>query len=238
MKKIKKLFLLGKNFLFPRPCAVCGSHLINSSEVYFGLCGKCFQSLTSDNEVNRCIKCGKPLVSETDTCIPCRSTGNLSYERSLVFFPYSGKYRKLLTEYKFRKNLALANFFAYKILDVIKKTELLNAALVPVPVRPGKIKEKGWDQIDYLVKRIKKNSKETINVSYCLKRKISKIQKSLNRTERIENLKGKICLSGKPPKTSLIIDDVITTGSTIEICSSVLKENGAEKVYCLCLFYD
>ena len=54
----------------------------------------------------------------------------------------------------------------------------------------------------------------------------------------MENLKGKICLCAKPPETILVIDDVVTTGSTMETCSGVLKDGGAEKVYGLCLFYD
>jgi predicted amidophosphoribosyltransferase len=64
------------------------------------------------------------------------------------------------------------------------------------------------------------------------------VQKRLNRAERAENLKGKIYLYGRSPKIVVIIDDVTTTGSTMEICSSVLKEHGAEIVYGICLFYD
>ncbi|MCL2271574.1 MAG: ComF family protein [Treponema sp.] len=234
---MNNMFLLWKNFLFPRPCAICGGSLLNASEVHFGLCEQCLKPLLTE-EKDRCIKCGKPLVSEIEICILCRNTREHSYEKIWVFFPYSGKYRKLLTEFKFHRNLALANLFTEKISAVLNEPELINASLVPVPVRPGKIREKGWDQVDYLVKKLKKNSKSDLFVSNCLKRKKSKIQKMLNRTDRIENLKGRIYSSKKSPKTALIIDDVITTGSTLEICSSVLKENGAEKVYCLCLFYD
>ena len=238
MNKINEMFLLGKNFFFPRPCAACGVHLITSSEIFFGLCGQCFRLLQNVNEENNCLKCGKPLVSEIEICIPCRNAGVLPFERIWVFFPYSGIYRKLLTEYKFHKNTALANFFTQKISVILNEPELLNASLVPVPVRPGKIKEKGWDQVDYLVKRLKKYSRNTISVSCCLKRKKSKIQKYLDRNGRIENLKGKIYSNEKSPGIALIIDDVMTTGSTLEVCSSVLKESGAEKVYCLSLFYD
>jgi predicted amidophosphoribosyltransferase len=109
--------------------------------------------------------------------------------------------------------------------------------IVPVPPRPGKIKSAGWDQVDYLVRKFKQKNRDRL-VSFCLKRKESNVQKRLNRTERMDNLKGRIFINGVIPKTVLIIDDVITTGSTMEVCSSVLKEAGAEKVYGLCLFYD
>jgi ComF family protein len=145
-----------------------------------------------------------------------------------------GKYRELLGEYKFRKNLSIAEFFAEKILDILDDPVLKDAILVPVPPRPGKIKENGWDQVEYLAKKLEKYR----YVSRCLKRSRSKVQKKLGRSERLENLKGRIWLNGTAPKTAVIIDDVMTTGSTMEVCASVLKENGSEKVYGLCLFYD
>jgi len=144
----------------------------------------------------------------------------------------------LLTAYKFGKKLPLADFFAEKITELIKNEPLLgNAVIIPVPPRPGKIKETGWDQVDYLVKRLEKYLPEA-SVSRILKRRKSKVQKLLNRSQRIENLKGRITINGNAPNTVLVIDDVITTGSTMEVCSNVLKEGGAQRVYGICLFYD
>lgn len=143
-----------------------------------------------------------------------------------------------MTEYKFNKNLALADFLAEKALEILNDPIFKEFVIVPVPARPGKIKENGWDQVDYLVKRIKKLSKGGVCVSRCLIRKKSKTQKKLNRAQRLENLKGRIKARGAIPQNVIVIDDVITTGSTLEVCSAVLKENGAQRVYGLCLFYD
>jgi ComF family protein len=156
-----------------------------------------------------------------------------------VIFPYTGKYRDLLTAYKFGKNLALANYFAELVVRLVnKREELADARIVPVPPHPGKKKSKGWDQVDYLVRKIEKNASGKIKVTRCLKRKESKVQKSLGRNERINNLRGKIFKRAPAPETALLIDDVVTTGSTLQVCSSVLRKAGSEKVYCLCLFYD
>jgi ComF family protein len=183
--------------------------------------------------------CGKPLVSEIETCLKCRNgTEKNSFLKLWLLFPYTGKYRKLLTEYKFKKNLFLADFFAEKILELFaKEGELKDITIVPVPPRPGKIKELGWDQVEYLLKRLKKKNR-ALCICRCLKRKRSKVQKELNRLERLENLKGRIYLHKTPPNIVLVIDDVFTTGSTMEVCSQALKQGGAEKVYGLCLFYD
>jgi len=194
--------------------------------------------------------CGKPLISEFGICLPCRNGEQRSFERLWVLFPYIGKYRKLLASYKFRKNTALADFFAEKIIDLFSENifqelpELKDAVIVPVPPRQGKIKETGWDQVDHLVKRLQKNT-NCLPVYRLLKRKKSKTQKYLSRTERIENLKGRIYMNNKsaiteknPASSFILIDDVITTGSTMDVCASALKNAGAKKVYGVALFFD
>jgi ComF family protein len=230
---ISNLFFRAKGFLFPSFCALCGAGLDGAKEIKYGLCAQCHSAL-SPPQGNKCVLCGKPLISEIDLCLPCRNAAGRSYDRLWVLYPYTGKYRELLGEYKFRKNLPIAEFFAEKILDVLDDPALNDAVLVPVPPRPGKIKETGWDQVDYLVKKLEKHKP----VCRCLKRSRSKVQKQLGRSERLENLKGRIGICGNAPKIALIIDDVMTTGSTMEVCASVLRENGADKVYGICLFYD
>ena len=232
----KKLFLTIKDFLFPSACALCEKSLINEEEIGLGLCADCKDTLKIA-DTNKCAVCGKPLVSEIDTCLICRNNTQRSFERLWTLYPYTGKYRKLLTAYKFNKRLSIADFFSQKALDLINSEPLLQeAVIVPVPPRPGKIKHSGWDQVEYLVKVIEKHSGK--NASRVLKRRKSKVQKELNRSERLENLKGRIYTKDSAPETVIIIDDVITTGSTMEVCAQVLKEAGAKRVYGLCLFYD
>jgi len=234
MSVFKKIALAVRNFLFPQACALCGGSLNSAGEIRCGLCEQCRAGIVPVRG-EKCNLCGKPLISEKERCLPCRSGEEKSYDRLWALFPYTGKYRKLLSAYKFGKNLSLANFFAEKVLQVVAENPVLQeACFVPVPPRPGKIKDTGWDQVDCLVKRLYGR----VNVCRCLKRRSSMIQKRLGREERIENMKGRICLHGQAPETVLVIDDVITTGSTMEVCSKELKAGGAKKVYGLCLFYD
>jgi ComF family protein len=234
MKILNAFLLQTKNFFFPAFCALCGSSFDLLSEIKYGLCAQCLSAIIPITE-NTCNYCGKPLISEIDYCLSCRNGSGHSYKRQWALFPYTGKYRRLMKEYKFEKKLSIADFFAEKVKNILFDPVFDGAHVVPVPPRPGKIKSSGWDQVDYLVKRLEKIS--DIPVCRCLKRRESKIQKQLNRDERLENLKGRIYLNGKPPKIAVVIDDVTTTGATMEICSSVLKENGTETVYGICLFY-
>jgi ComF family protein len=233
------IFYYLRDFFFPSGCALCGASCVDAEEIRYGLCKPCRLSIAFNTD-KKCNECGKPLISENDTCLGCRDTKNKPFERLWVLFPYSGKYRKLLSAYKFKKRLPLANFFAEIIVQLMKtEPELRNAVIVPVPPRPGKIKKTGWDQVDYLVKKIREQSEpRPFGIARCLKRIKSQIQKKLTREERRENLQGRIFCKSTPPKIALIIDDVITTGSTIEVCASALKSAGTQKVYSICLFYD
>ncbi|MCL2801016.1 MAG: ComF family protein [Treponema sp.] len=232
MNILTSIFLTVRNFLFPGVCVLCNETLLKPDEVKFGLCKNC--SNIEYNSLNgTCKICGKPLISEIETCLSCRNEKRI-YDSLWTLFPYTGRYRKLLAFYKFGKTPALADFFAEKITKIIEENpQLKDAEIVPVPPRKGKIKETGWDQVEYLVKRL-----ANYKINRCLRRKKSKVQKNLNRKERLENLKGRIYCEGSAPKTALIIDDIITTGSTMEVCADVLKSAGAERVYGLCLFFD
>jgi len=269
MNVFYKLFLRAADFLFPGACALCGGSLIAPEEIRFSLCLKCGSSIAVESG-SKCNLCGKPLISEFETCLPCRNGEQRSFERLWVLFPYIGKYRKLLVSYKFRKNTALADFFAEKIINLFSETvfpeitsaaqpstasrlsELKDFVIVPVPPRQGKIKETGWDQVEYLFKRLQKLSKNLsadgifrVKFLRLLKRRKSKTQKYLSRAERIENLKGRIYMNdasavreNNSDSVFILIDDVITTGSTMDVCASVLKEAGAQKVYGICLYFD
>ena len=119
--------------------------------------------------------------------------------------------------------------------------------VVPVPPRPGKIQEKGWDQIDELCGQLKYRFGFTILP--LLERKSTGQQKKLDREERLKTIGKSYFLVGqkevqkllKPfkgefPNRVCIIDDVCTTGSTLENCAQVLKEAGIKVVEAITLF--
>ena len=253
-----------REYFFPAGCALCGSSLLDIDETWYGLCTTCYTGLMKDiawmrnssgqDETgqikNRCDLCGKPMVSGLGRCLSCRNGSERFFDRIVPVFSYSGKYRQLFTEYKFNKNLSLGHFFAEII---VKAYYLLNGqasdenplVIVPVPPRPGKIKKAGWDQVEYLAQLLEAGWGETTltkkpgySVFRCLKRLPSQIQKQLDRTERLKNLQGRIALTRKAPQTAIILDDVFTTGSTMDVCASALKAGGCQTVYGICLVYD
>ena len=249
--KVMRAFFFLREYFFPFGCSVCGVDLVDLEETWYGLCGECRAKIERELGESRacatCDSCGKPLISEHVRCLSCRNGEDHIFDKVTVLFPYTGKYRQLLAAYKFNKNLALANFFISEIKNEIECRSmpidagiLPGMSIVPVPPRPGKIRKTGWDQVEFLVRLLEKTAKNTdvLPVNRCLKRLPSQSQKELGLKNRLTNLKGRIVPVRKVPKIAVVIDDVMTTGSTLDACAAALKEAGAEKVYGLCLFYD
>ena len=233
-----------REYFFPTGCGGCGEALVSPPDAYYGLCGDCraFFTARAAGE-KRCGICGKPIISEKDICLSCRekeTSANGAYNEWIVklrvLFPYTGKFRSVLGAYKFGKSPAVGNFLAgclTRALEDFGPEVLEEAAWVPVPPRPGKIRKQGWDQVEYLAGKV-----GLLPVCRCLKRLPSRSQKELNRQERGVNLKGRILCKRPPPKTAILFDDVITTGATLNACAKALLEGGAGRVYGVCLFYD
>lgn len=234
------LFLIDRirEWIAPSQCALCGTDLFEGPEIHRGLCEACHAFLRVSFPP-ACPHCGRPLISEEGLCIECRQKERPFYDAVVALYPYGGVYRNLLAAYKFHRHRPLANFFIPPMLEVLDQLALTHPpvdALVPVPPRPGKLKKTGWDQIEYLAKKLEKAT--TIPVLRCLRRSVSRSQKELNREERSVNLRGKIQCSTRVGPTVAIFDDVITTGATLNACAEALRASGAQRVYGIALFYD
>jgi len=209
-----------------------------------------------------CSSCGKILISEKEFCTDCRaklrekedSAKTLSAQSDFVkrvytIYPYKGRGGELLRLWKNQNMRGFAEIYASAVASFIEgMPDLQNIPMVPVPPRPKKIKTKGWDQIEDLSLYLEHIY--NLPILRCLKRMDGASQKSLSKEKRASNLKGKIFLKRQKsfsksedlktalPEKLIILDDVMTTGATLNFCAAALKEGGCKEVIGLCLFFD
>ena len=227
--------------LFPDECTLCGN-------IAYGvpLCRKCRAALKEEASESvmrsRCVVCGKPLLSETEVCLQCRTEDAPAKKLDGIrpVFPYLLTKKKLLYTWKIAGCKPLTPFFA-DCMHKMYSHEFDGLPLVPVPPRPGKIREKGWDQTKSLAKQFR--HLYGVEVLDYLVRTSGLQQKKLGRKERLSR-KAQYSASRKLlhekkeniPRHVVLLDDVMTTGSTLCSCAAVLKAYGVQKVSALTLF--
>lgn len=170
----------------------------------------------------------------------CRESTLLNHLDGIYpVFSYRLWNTNLLCRWKLEGERQLSDFYSEilnkRLLQLKDKTG--DFYIVPVPPRPGKIKETGWDQVQELSEFLE--YQYNYKVLRMMERRSSVQQKTLDRSERLETI-GKSYFVKKEvnqiPESVCIIDDVMTTGATLESCAEKLKEAGVKKVYAVTLF--
>ncbi len=213
--------------MFPHySCPFCGVETPDGS-----LCKLCKQSEITGKV---CKSCGESITGEGDLCIQCKAEGRkFTAHRSVM--KYDGVTSPAILKLKFKdaKYLAIdfAKLLAQKFVCLGWNIDLVCS----VPSHSNRMKQRGYNQ----AKEIAVEFCKLANLTYyelLTKTKDTGHQLGSNRAERLKNLQGSFAVTDKwacKGKSILVIDDVFTTGSTMETCAVALKKAGASKVYCM-----
>ena len=200
------------------------------------LCGSCRERIAEIGG-QRCKICGRELYSEQETCYDCRGRDR-ACSQVYPLFSYRGGVAALMRGYKSSKRISLAAFWATLMARVIDE-RWPGTAIVPVPPRPEKIAKREWDQIESIALVLEKNG---YGIERILERKASLQQKRLNKEMRKVNAEKAYSLMSSAPKVLptavVLIDDVYTTGATIEACAAALREGGVADIAALVIAAD
>lgn len=238
---MKKFLLKLKNFvlylLFPRTCFCCGIDLPSNEQGF--LCKDCLKKLKRPGPMI-CQRCGITLKDGGAHCFNCRGSKAKHFKCSLIrsALDFNAPSRALVHGLKYEKYINIAKFFAplmHKTL--LENPEMLEAEyFVPVPIHKKRFKKRGFNQAEVLAREL--SSLADIPYINALTRiKDTKSQTKLTKKQRAENIKEAFTCtmpSEIKKKAVILIDDVCTTGATLEECAKVLKKAGAREVYALC----
>lgn len=222
------------NLLFPKDikCIVCDEEL-NSNKLY-SLCDKCLQNLPF-NSGKTCLRCDEPIVSQANYCLNCKNH-KPHYKQNKSVFIYDGIIKTFVRGLKFDNKKYYANTMANFIASEYVKLKVEFDIVIPVPLHKIRLKDRGYNQANLLCNALKEKLKVNVDDKVLEKHTYTKAQAYLNKAERQKNLENSFKVIDKTKikgKTVLLIDDVFTTGSTINECAKVLKSAGAKEVYSL-----
>ena len=212
-------------------CDGCGAEVFDYPNNR--LCELCSSAMPK-NDGKVCKKCGRKAFSE-GVCLTCKRQMP-EFTLGISPFLYEGLAASLINRFKNGERY-LQNFFAEEMLKSLREKrtaeEIKNYLLVFVPMTKEKELKRGYNQARELAAVISKELGIAIDEEILIKTRETGEQKKLSYKERAENLKGAYRVRKRKAlkgKTILLIDDIITTGSTGSECARVLKNAGARDV--------
>ncbi len=220
--------------LFPQRCPVCDD-LVKGKDGL--ICYGCRRRLTRVKEPS-CFTCGKPIYAEEqEYCRDCKGHKHL-YIRGKALYEYES-IAGTLYRFKYGGRQEYAAFLGGEMADKMEHFIRLAApdGLIPVPISRKRLNRRGYNQAGLLAKVIGKKLEIPVYDRLVVRIRDTAPQKELNAHERQNNLKKAFIIAQNDVKldTIIVIDDIYTTGSTIDALAEVLLQTGVKKVYFIAL---
>lgn len=213
-------------------CLLCASHKGGK----LGLCEACLHDLPW-HDASHCPQCG--LLSNGLLCGNCLNA-TPSFDATQALFTYDYPLDRLLQHYKYQESLSLANTFAALWLDKQaaniaglqdKKPQI--DLIIPMPMHKDRLKQRGFNQALEIARLISKHTQIQLDYTSCQRTRLTPPQASLPLKERIKNIRGVFqCDKNLQGLNIALVDDVMTTGASLNELAKTLKQAGAAHVEC------
>jgi ComF family protein len=213
------------DLLFPKTC-VCCDEVLNDQEPH--ICDSCLLEL--------------PIIELSDKMPFSKLAGRIKPANTHAYLKFNkrGKAQKILHEIKYKGNQELGIFIGNQFFSYLSENAIPLEVdfLVPVPLHTNRLKSRGYNQAEVIANGISQKSGIELKTNILLKAKEASSQTNKGRAARLENMQD--CFTIAPSidlkgKNVGIVDDVMTTGATIEACCLCLESAGVNKITILSL---
>ena len=216
---------------YPARCPICGKPTGYKKELIHKKCREKLPYITGA----KCMKCGKHVESsEVEFCYDCTKIKHI-YDSGRCLYSHNAEIKKSLYDFKYKNKREYAKAYGEELSDNFKNEIISwNAdVIIPVPLHKSKLRLRGYNQAELIAKELGKNLNIPVDSKALLRKNKTKPQKELNDSDRKKNVKNAFIVDKSVVKYKkvILVDDIYTTGSTIDGCARVLKEKGIEKVY-------
>jgi ComF family protein len=224
---------------FPAPCRICARMLDTGNFVPF--CHSCVTELTQTLPEPLCSRCGRPIVSQAVSdavspplCHLCRR-GAYDFDLARSYGAYTPSMARSILMLKYGEATPLGGWFAKLLVRLVEREPkaFIADVLVPVPLHPSRLRERGYNQAELIARPLARILHIPFR-SYLLVRTRPRPDKlRLTRRERWETVRGAYATREGVQVDKLrvlLVDDVFTTGATLDACSRALRGGGAVQV--------
>jgi competence protein ComFC len=223
--------------IFPAGCRICDRLLTGASRV--PICEECLASFAPASGI-ACEICGRPLPALTRDlerslfCSACQEK-TYAFDRARSFAVYQGALVEAILLLKFEQIEPLGGWFARRLAEVVdRERDLLEAdVVVPVPLHRDREKERGYNQAALLSRPLAKQLQLPHKAVLLVRTRARPDKRILTLEERWESVRGAFATrpgSQVDNLRVLLVDDVLTTGATLDACARALRDAGAKSV--------
>ncbi|MCR5790038.1 MAG: ComF family protein [Lachnospiraceae bacterium] len=232
---LKRLGNAVLDLLYPRRCPVCGDIIMPKGGECCDRCRGAFAYVTEPY----CLKCGKPLREETEALCPDCLRKERFFDFGRAVYRYDDRIGRSIYGFKYNGRQEYARFYAQEIVRRYGRmlSELKPDALVPIPLHKKRLRKRGYNQAALIAQEVSRLTGIPAEPSLLQRVRNTRPQKSLNERERENNLKKafKIRQNDVSLETVILIDDIFTTGSTMDSAAGCLRDQGVKGVYFIVL---
>ena len=211
----------------PSQCAVCHGWARQR------LCDTCIQRFAAPR--SRCARCAIAVPDGVATCGACLKQAP-PFERAVAALDYDHPWDELVRRFKFDAALDLADVLSLRLLDAVKRSGVGRPDwLLPVPLAPERLRERGYNQAWELARRVGREMACASDPRLLLRMKDTPHQLALPPEQRAANVRGVFALEPRrrhelPGRSVAVVDDVMTTGATVAEIARTLLQAGARSV--------
>lgn len=225
------------SLFFPEKCPFCRTLLKIQGEEIPGLCPACEKDIQWMLPPY-CQRCGRPFPkgSTAHLCSDCLQQ-KLFFDWGRAAVLYEGIFAEAIQRFKYQGDIHLAHPLGW-FWNKINLETLSFEAIIPVPLHPARLRERGFNQALLLGKILGKIHNKRVLAKGLRRIKNTVPQVQLDHSERAKNVRGAFAVKDQQEimdKSVLLVDDVFTTGATVNECARILKKSGAKEVLVLTL---
>jgi len=223
-------------YCFTYTCPMCGETVRFGEE---DVCNEC-KPRVKYVKSPFCVKCGRPLRDEGE--VVCRECDKhqRSFNAGICVFEHNDAIKESIYKFKYGNKRDNAKYYGTQAVRLYGRLfkEWGVELIIPIPIHSARLRKRGYNQSELFAKEVSKMVGVPICTNALIRTQNTVALKELSPNMRKINLKNAFAVNKDKlmnVRTVLLVDDILTTGNTLDACSSLLKKVGVKSVYTLCI---